>query len=363
MCPANAADIGEKDASQQGDIDVELSRKRLMKIARRLLGSESDAEDAVQDAYLRWYATSAERVRSPEAWLVTVVSRICIDRIRVRLRETQVAYSAVNTPEPEAGEQWTPERQIELSDDLSTAAVALAQLTEFERAAYVLRDLLGYSYEEVAAALGKSQEASRQLFHRARKALRYQRTSRGDCDDNNHGAIQTFLAAMEIGDEATMLALLGPSVHPAGGRRAPSRHVHRNTRPAAPADAAGALRRVVGRLVDTWASAEHRSLMTLFTREMLNDVGGTHGLFRATNAIVDDLYVFFRRWQNEGRISKEHDAQSLAWQVFTPLVYLRLAYFHASATDEHVEFGKSQAKRHVDYFISRYILPETETSK
>lgn len=192
--------------------DVEQYRRRLAGIAYRVLGSMSEAEDAVQEAYLRWHQQSGADVRVPEAWLTTVVTRICIDRARAMARQRE-NYPGPWLPEPvSADSRLAPERRAEIAGDLSIALLVLLQnMSVEERVAFVLREGFGYSYEEIAAILQKKQDACRQLVHRAKHAIQSGRRQRNDVAREQHERIlRRFLAAMEDGDEQTVLALIAP---------------------------------------------------------------------------------------------------------------------------------------------------------
>ena len=128
-------------------------RPRLVALAYRILGTTTDAEDAVQDAYLR-YHRHAEAIQSPESWLVRVVTRLCIDRKRACQRE---AYIGNWLPEPVPDEGYWMEDPAELSESLSMAfMVMLETLSPVERAAYLLRDIFSYDFDEVADLIEKS---------------------------------------------------------------------------------------------------------------------------------------------------------------------------------------------------------------
>jgi RNA polymerase sigma-70 factor (ECF subfamily) len=188
--------------------DVEPLRGRLLGIAYRLLGSMSDAEDTVQEAYLRWHRNEPD-VRSAEAWLVTVITRLGIDRLRVRAREV---YDGPWLPEPVAAD-WAsdPQRRMETSADLATGFMLLLErLSPDERAALVLREAFGYSYDEIAAVVDKRQDACRQLVHRAKAAVRTGREKHATVPADKERIIGRFLSAMERGDEADVLRLIAP---------------------------------------------------------------------------------------------------------------------------------------------------------
>src|SRR5919202_1886271 len=132
-------------------------RPRLFGLAYRMLGDVDEAEDVVQEAYLRWYRAEHEDVRSPEAWLVTVVSRLAVDRLR-RLRTERATYPGPWLPEPIATDTSlapsapaSPDRSVELASDLSVALlVLLERLAPEERAAFLLREVFGMDYAEIA---------------------------------------------------------------------------------------------------------------------------------------------------------------------------------------------------------------------
>jgi RNA polymerase sigma-70 factor (ECF subfamily) len=138
----------------------EAERKRLTHVAYRMLGRWSEAEDAVQDAYLRWQAADHAAIATPAAWLTTVIVRLCLDRMR-RAKASREVYVGPWLPEPiltmEGGERR--EAQMEsFADDLSLGLmVVLERLGPEERAAFILREAFDRSYEEIAAALGKNE--------------------------------------------------------------------------------------------------------------------------------------------------------------------------------------------------------------
>ena len=144
-------------------------RSLLFGIAYRMLGSAADAEDVVQDASIRWLRRRDQAVESVRAYLVTIVTRLCLDQLN-SARSTRVTYAGPWLPEPVVVEE---EAAAEQADSLSLAfLVLLEELTPLERAAYLLHDIFGYSFEEVARSLGRSPAACRQLGSRARPALR-----------------------------------------------------------------------------------------------------------------------------------------------------------------------------------------------
>jgi RNA polymerase sigma-70 factor (ECF subfamily) len=187
-------------------IVFEQLRRRLFSVAYRMTGTRADAEDIVQEAYLRWHRTDAGEVRSPEAWLVSVVTRLAIDRLRKASVERE-AYTGQWLPEPLFGVP-SPEEQLELASDLSMAfMVLLERLAPSERAAFLLHDIFDCDYPDIARILRKSEATCRQVVHRARERVRrdQRRFSAGEADRRR--LIEKFMAASNAGDEASLLSL------------------------------------------------------------------------------------------------------------------------------------------------------------
>src|SRR5262245_51497701 len=147
-------------------------RPRLVGLAYRLLGSLTDAEDVVQEAWMRWNRTDQTAVQNPSAWLTTVVSRIGIDRLRARQRD-QADYVGPWLPEPLVSFDDEPAVAAELSDSLTTAfLVLLERLTPDERLVLLLADVFQQPFSTVAEVVGKSEDATRQMAVRARRKVR-----------------------------------------------------------------------------------------------------------------------------------------------------------------------------------------------
>src|SRR3990172_3938753 len=155
-------------AEQQADVFTE-HRSLLFSIAYRMLGSVMDAEDMVQETYLRWQRASPGEVRSPKSYLSTVVPRLCIDQLR-SARAQREQYIGPWLPEPLITEEAeTMDGRLELADSLSIAFLLLLErLTPTERAVFLLRDVFDYSYPEIARIVGKSEANCRQMARRAR---------------------------------------------------------------------------------------------------------------------------------------------------------------------------------------------------
>lgn len=148
-------------------------RPRLYAIAYRMLGAVAEAEDVVQDAWLRWHDTDRARVDNAEAWLVTTTTRLAIDRLRL-VKAERARYVGVWLPEPMLmAAPATPEQIHELADDVSVAFLfMLERLSPDARAAFLMRDVFDADYEDIARTLDKRPAAIRQLVHRARLRLR-----------------------------------------------------------------------------------------------------------------------------------------------------------------------------------------------
>jgi len=184
-------------------------RSRLVGLAYRMLGMRAEAEDIVQEAYLRWRQAEPGGIDSPEAWLTTVVTRLSIDRLRSAQMRREV-YTGPWLPEPIVERRaWSPEARLEARADLSVAFLYLLErLSAEERAAYLLREVFDYPYARVAGILEKSEAACRQLVHRARERVSQGRP-RIPAGEELHSKILTeYVAAVQAQDEAALLRLL-----------------------------------------------------------------------------------------------------------------------------------------------------------
>src|SRR4051812_9679310 len=148
-------------------------RRRLLGLAYRMLGSVADAEDAVQDTYLRWHATDRDKVSEPRAFLMTTTTRICLDML-TSARSRREEYVGPWLPEPVIDtEMLAPDSRAELAEDLSVALLLiLDQLSPLERAAFLLHEVFDFSFSEIAGTLERSEAACRQLATRARAHVR-----------------------------------------------------------------------------------------------------------------------------------------------------------------------------------------------
>jgi RNA polymerase sigma-70 factor (ECF subfamily) len=151
-------------------------RRRLLGLAYRMLGSMAEAEDAVQETYLRWHAADRDRVGEPRAFLMTTTTRICLDVLK-SARARREEYVGPWLPDPVIDTvSLAPDAQTELAEDLSVALLlALEHLSPLERAAFLLHDVFDYSFAQIADALGRNEAACRQLAVRARAHVRHNR--------------------------------------------------------------------------------------------------------------------------------------------------------------------------------------------
>lgn len=183
-------------------------RPLLFGIAYRMLGSVQDAEDVVQEAYLRWEKADQGAVESPKAWLGTVVTRLSIDQLRSARKQREV-YIGEWLPEPLVTDDATPGAAAELADSLSTAfLVILESLSPMERAAFLLKDVFDYNFKEIAEIVGKAPANCRQIVKRAREHVT-QRHARFDVDPaEQERLVLQFIDATTRGDIDTLVGAL-----------------------------------------------------------------------------------------------------------------------------------------------------------
>ncbi|WP_318204722.1 RNA polymerase sigma-70 factor [Streptomyces sp. SCL15-4] len=248
-------------------------RPLLMGVAYRMLGRVADAEDVVQEAWLRWYHADRAEVREPRAYLVRVTTRLAIDRLRQAQRRGE-AYVGPWLPEPylteSAGTAPDSADRAVLADTVSLAVlVVLESLSPLERAVFVLREAFGYPYAEIAELLERTEPAVRQLAGRARRHVA-ERRPRYDVDPARRRELtERFLAAAGGGDLQGLMSLLAPDVRlvgDSGGKaKAPVRVLHT-------ADKVG--RFLVGAARTAPADRTHRVLETNGGPALLISVGG-----------------------------------------------------------------------------------------
>lgn len=214
------------------DVDAFVQlRPLLFSVAYRMLGSATEAEDVLQEAYLRWAEVPEGEAFSPRAYLTTVVVRLCVDHLR-SARVRRESYVGTWLPEPLLVDPWAdPSAAAELADSVSLAfLVLLEELTPVERAAFLLREVFGYDYRELAGMLDHTEASCRQLVSRARRHVAERRT-RFDADRERSRALtRQFLAACTTGDLDGLMVLLAQDVvvwSDSGGKaQAPRRPVY-----------------------------------------------------------------------------------------------------------------------------------------
>jgi RNA polymerase sigma-70 factor (ECF subfamily) len=197
-------------------------RARLFGIAYRMLGSVDDANDLTQETYLRWHRADASAITAPEGWLVAVMTRLAIDRSR-RASVERRNYVGHWLPQPlTVSAPPSADRTAELASDLSMAfLVLLERLAPEERAAFLLREVLGADYAELARVLEKSEAACRQMVHRARARVREERPRFSVEPEQKRELVERFLRALEVEDRDELLAVVAPDatfVSDGGGR-------------------------------------------------------------------------------------------------------------------------------------------------
>jgi len=189
-------------------------RPRLKGIAYRMLGSVAEAEDVVQDAWLRWHEAAHDALDSSEAWLVTVTTRIAIDRLRAA-KAHRTHYIGTWLPEPLVSDSpATPEQLLGRAEDLSMAFLTvLERLTPEARAAFLLREVFDVDYDEIARTLGKTEAACRQLVHRAKTQVREDDRPKQNVSRDIHlRLLGGFAEAAQRGDIHALKALLAEDV-------------------------------------------------------------------------------------------------------------------------------------------------------
>ena len=218
-------------------VEFEQHRRYLSAVAYRLLGSLADAEDAVQDAWLRWQSVDHSTVRDPRAFLTTVVTRICYDQLG-SARVQREAYFGEWLPEPSITDGQTPEDAAALGESVSYAMLAvMEQLSPAERVAFVLHDVFAVEFDEVATVLDRTPESVRQLASRARRRVRdrqaeHRGVEHGQAEHRprehrqserrraeHRKAVAAFAAACMNGDIPGLMLVLDPDVtwHSDGG--------------------------------------------------------------------------------------------------------------------------------------------------
>lgn len=273
-------------------------RKRLMGIAWRMLGSATEAEDVLQDAWLRWNESDTESLRSAEAWLVTVVTRLSIDRLRAARTERE-HYQGFWLPEPlvEVSPD-SPQQMLEQADDVSVAfLMVLERLAPEERAAFLLRQVFDADYAELAQTLGKSEAACRQLVHRAGERLKEQRPRFSVSRETHLRLLRAFADAAGRGDLASMRDLLAEDaelVSDGGGKVKAFTQVLRGAQ----------------RLAQLYFAVARRHAPVM--RMELVDVNGVPGLMRFIDGELESIQSFETNGERIVSIHAQRNPDKLA---------------------------------------------------
>ena len=189
----------------------EADRTRLQAVAYRLLGSAGEADDAVQEAWLRLSRSDTSEVENPSGWLTTVVSRVCLDMLRSRRSRREEPLTLDGHSIPDAAD---PEREAVLAESVGLAMLTVLQrLAPAERVAFVLHDVFGVSFEEIAGIVGRSPAAARQLASRGRRRVQGSSEDGSAADVARHrDVVEAFFRASRAGDLQALLAVLDPDV-------------------------------------------------------------------------------------------------------------------------------------------------------
>ncbi|ABF42513.1 RNA polymerase, sigma subunit, ECF family [Candidatus Koribacter versatilis Ellin345] len=192
----------------------EENRSHLRAVAYRMLGSATEAEDAVQEAWLRLNRADTQQVNNLNAWLTTVVARVCLDTLRSRkARREEALDTEVTEPVASTQKRNNPEQEAMLADSVGIALlVVLDRLSPAERLAFVLHDLFGQSFEEVAAVLDKTPAAVRQLASRARRRVQGPPAIERNVLNAHRRVVDAFLTALRARDFEGLVSVLDPNV-------------------------------------------------------------------------------------------------------------------------------------------------------
>src|SRR5437867_2446276 len=192
----------------------EANRAHLRGVAYRMLGSLSDADDAVQEAWLRLSRADSASVDNLGGWLTTVVARVCLDMLRSRTSRREESLDAQVTEPIATGQAWIdPEQEALLADSVGLALlVVLDALTPAERLTFVLHDMFAVPFDEIGAIVGRSSNAAKQLASRARQKVQGSGPAPDADPARQREVVDAFLAASRNGDFEALVALLDPDV-------------------------------------------------------------------------------------------------------------------------------------------------------
>jgi RNA polymerase sigma-70 factor, ECF subfamily len=291
-------------------------RDRLFGIAYRMLGSRADAEDVLQDAWLRWHEQDPGELRSTEAWLTTMVTRLAIDRLRAA-KTQRATYFGPWLPEPLADvEHATPESHAEFASDLSVAFLALLErLGEEERAAFVLHDVFDCDYDDIAETLSKTPAACRQLVHRARERVASERRRFRVDEQVRLAMLRKFMDAANSGDFNAIKAVFAPEAQMTSDGGGKALAVHRVLQGAA-------------RIARLWWAVARRNDVSKLERRLVR-INGELGLalywqgeLRSVSTIDTDGERIFGYYSiaNPDKLQAFADQHYLAQAVTNPAV-------------------------------------------
>lgn len=189
------------------------NRNHLRAVAYRMLGSLSEAEDAVQEAWLKLARADTSEVQNLAGWLTTVVARVCLDALRTRKAMREESFDdQVSEPPMSRANEISPEQELLMAESVGVALLVVLQtLAPAERIAFVMHDIFDFSFDEISPIVSRSPVATRQLASRARKRVRGTKTFNSDLADQR-SVFDAFLAASRSGDFEALLSLLDPDV-------------------------------------------------------------------------------------------------------------------------------------------------------
>jgi RNA polymerase sigma-70 factor (ECF subfamily) len=183
-------------------------RPLLFSIAYRMLGRVAEAEDMVQETFLRWQRQDVSQILEPRAWLTTAITRLCIDQMRSASRQRE-QYVGIWLPEPLIDDDEGPDASADLADSLGTAfMVMLEELSPVERAAFLLREAFGHDYAAIAEIVGKSEANCRQMVSRAKARLGRAEEPKPTSTEEAERLVKEFLHASQTGELSELMALL-----------------------------------------------------------------------------------------------------------------------------------------------------------
>jgi RNA polymerase sigma factor (sigma-70 family) len=191
----------------------ENNRGHLRGVAYRMLGSLSEADDAIQETWLRLSRSDADKIQNLSGWLTTVVARVCLDMLRSRTARAEESLETQPTSVTNKPSTRDPEQETLLADSVGVALlVVLDRLNPHERLAFVLHDVFGVSFEEIAAIIDRTPEAARQLASRARRRVQTKETDASANLSEQRKVVDAFLTALEKRDFEGLIAVLDPDV-------------------------------------------------------------------------------------------------------------------------------------------------------